>query len=226
MKMVSSLDRHARILKILAQLQNGGGVDATGLSRQLGVCRRTVFRDLSLMRRAGVDVYFDEDLHSYRLVPDEGSVVLPKLDADELTTLISAVHLSVLQSLPEYTESLRKSTTKLLSQSSSSVRHAVSRLTDSCVVPRPHCSSPRAVQVVHHVLQALRLRRSLAVTLRGAVQTQFSPYQVVADPQGWQVTGKSSWHRDVRCLDPSDVVRVELTDQVYAVPRNYVVRAS
>jgi predicted DNA-binding transcriptional regulator YafY len=226
MKVVSSLDRHARILKILAQLQNGGGVDATTLSRQLGVCRRTVFRDLSLMRRAGIDVYFDDELQSYRLVPEEGAVVLPKLDADELTALVSAVHLSVLHGLPEYTDSLRKSTAKLLAQSSSSVRHAVSRLTDSCVVPRPHCSSPRALQVIHHVLQALRLRRSLAVTLVGSEETRFSPYRVIADPEGWQVTGKSSLHRDVRCLEPSEVTRVELTDHVYAVPRHYAVRAT
>jgi hypothetical protein len=75
-------------------------------------------------------------------------------------------------------------------------------------------------------LQALRLRRSLAVTLADSEETHFSPYQVVADPQGWQVTGKSSLHRDVRCLNPNEVTRVELTDQVYAVPRNYVMRTT
>jgi predicted DNA-binding transcriptional regulator YafY len=224
MKVVSSLDRHARILKILAHLQTGGGLDANALSRQLGVCRRTVFRDLSLMRKAGVEVYYDDELHCYRLVPDKGLVVLPTLDPDDLTTLVSAVHLSVLQSLPDYTDSLRKSTARLLSQSPSSVRHAVSRLTDSCIVPRPNCNSPRAVRVIHLVLQSLRLRRSLAMTLTGSLETHFSPYQVVADPRGWQITGKSSFHRDVRCLDPSQVTRVELTDKVFAVPRGYVVR--
>ncbi len=225
MKDASTLERHARMLKILAHLQTGGGCDATALSRQLGVCRRTVFRDLSLMRRAGIEVYFDDDLNCYRLVPDKDFVVAPTLDPDELTTLVSAVHLSVLHGLPDYCDSLRQSTAKLLSQSPTNVRHAVSRLTDSCVVPRTaECYSPRAVRVIHHVLQALRLRRSLAMTLTGSLQTHFSPYQVVADPQSWKVTGRCTYHRCVRCLDPRQVTRVEMTDQAYAIPRGYFVR--
>ena len=71
--------RHARMLRILCQLQSGSGLNAEDLADQLGVCRRTVFRDLNMMRQAGVDFYFDEKLDCYRLIPQEGLVATPAI---------------------------------------------------------------------------------------------------------------------------------------------------
>ncbi|MBM4090387.1 MAG: HTH domain-containing protein, partial [Planctomycetes bacterium] len=62
--------RQTRMLKILSRLQAGGGLNATQLADQLEVCRRTIFRDLSLMREAGVSVYYDGVTDCYRLSPN------------------------------------------------------------------------------------------------------------------------------------------------------------
>ena len=86
--------RHVRMLQILGHLQSGGGLNADELAGQLDVCRRTIFRDLSLMREAGIEIYFDENMDCYRLPPQRDLVVMPTLEHEELTTLIAAVHLS------------------------------------------------------------------------------------------------------------------------------------
>ena len=94
------LGRHVRVLQILRHLQSGSGFNVQELAGRLDVCRRTVFRDLSLLRDAGIQLVFDAERECYRLAPSNDLLVMPELDADELTTLVTAVHLSMLQGIP------------------------------------------------------------------------------------------------------------------------------
>ena len=61
--------RHARVLKILTCLQSGPGFNARQLADHLKVSRRTVFRDLSIIRDSGVVVFFDSIADAYRIHP-------------------------------------------------------------------------------------------------------------------------------------------------------------
>ena len=222
--------RHMRVLQILSHLQSGSGLNADELAGQLDVCRRTIFRDLSLLRDVGIDIYFDEELNCYRLSSTNDLIVAPVLDTEELTTLVAAAHLSVLQKVPGCDSLLRQSTTKLLAQSSFQVRHSVTRLTSSCTLRTPSDEySPRAVRVVQHILQAIRQRRTLRVKLSKSncedrIETKFAPYQLVATSDAWQVTGRSWHHRGVRTFDPREFELAEITNEIYAIPRGYRTR--
>lgn len=222
--------RHTRILQILSHLQSGGGLNANELAGQLDVCRRTIFRDLSLLRDVGIDIYFDEEMDCYRLSSRNDLVVTPVLDTEELTTLVAAAHLSVLQNIPACDSLLRQSTTKLLAQSSFQVRHSVTRLTSSCTLRTPSDEySPRTVLVVQHILQAIRQRRTLRVRLaesecENCIETKFAPFQLVATSDAWQVTGRSWHHRGVRTFDPREIERADITNEIYAIPRGYQAR--
>ena len=215
------------MLQILGQLQSGNGLNADQLAGQLDVCRRTIFRDLNMMREAGIGLYFDGDTDCYRLAPRNDLVVAPTLEHEELTTLIAAVHLSVLRSLPECRDVLRRSTSKLLARSPRHVQHHVTRLTNSCTVRSAidHYSS-RATRFVHLILQAITQRRMLRITLVDTdggreIETRFAPYQMIAAADTWQVIGRSSHHRGVRTFDPRNMKRSEMTDDIYAIPRHF-----
>jgi len=222
--------RQTRMLKILSRLQAGGGLNATQLADQLEVCRRTIFRDLSLMREAGVSVYYDGVTDCYRLSPNGDLMVAPTLESHELTTLVAALHFSVLQVVPGCSEILRQSTAKLLSQSSRDMKHSVARLVDSCSVRGLEDYPLQATHVVHRVLQAIGLRRALQIAVGepGAakpLRTRLCPYEIIATPESWEVVGRSSHHRDVRTFDPRDIREAELTDEVYAIPRRFKSRS-
>ena len=221
------LRRHARVLKILRHLQSGNGCSVNELAKRLEVCRRSIFRDLKLLRDAGVDIVFDEREDLYRLAPRDDLVHAPQLEAQELSTLVTAVHFSWLQGIPGCRDQLRQVTNKLLAVSPSQVRHCVARLAASCAVaPSGDSFPPQASRAVHQVLLALQDRRTVKIQLAttyagGPLQTQFATYQVRATPAAWQITGRSTHHGAVCTLDPRDMLQVDITDEVYAIPREY-----
>jgi predicted DNA-binding transcriptional regulator YafY len=215
------------VLRILRQLQTGSGLNAAELADQLDVCRRTVFRDLGLLRDAGIAFYFDATTRCYRLAQRDDLLVAPELDVDELTTLIAAVRLSMLQGVPNCRSVLRQTTNKLLAQSPFPVRHGVTLLAGSCFIDTPaDCYTPHTTRVLHQVLQALRQRKWLHLHLSGShpeapLQTRLAIYQLLVDARAWHVTGRSSYHRDVRTFDVRDIAQAELGDEAYAIPRIY-----
>jgi predicted DNA-binding transcriptional regulator YafY len=221
------LGRHVRVLQILRHLQSGNGFTVEELSLRLDVCRRTVFRDLNLLREAGVQLSFDAARQCYRLAPCKDLLVMPELNADELSTLVTAVHLSLLQSIPPCRDLLRQTTNKLLALSPFHVRHSVTRLADSCALEAPtDAFSTRAVGVVNQILQALRQRRVLKIRLcsshpEGRLDTHLATYHLLVNLNAWQVTGRSSYHRAVRTFDPRHIAEADVTDEVYAIPRGY-----
>jgi len=227
MSVSSGADRHARMLRIFHYLQSGGGLNATDLAGQLGVCRRTIFRDLDLMRQAGIDLYYDAPLACYRLAPRDYMVEVPSLSSDEVATLVAAVHLSILHQSPDCQGVLRQTLGKLLTSLPSHLRHPLRRLTKSCRVQSLHENGVSAwSHVVHPLLMAIAQRKMLRLSLYepsdcAVIETRFAPYQMIASAGRWSVVGRSSHHRGVRTFDACQLKRAEVTDQIYAIPRGY-----
>lgn len=60
--------RLERILKLMALLQSGVPYNALQLAEETNVHRRTVFRDVALLRAAGIPIRFDTDTSCYSVV--------------------------------------------------------------------------------------------------------------------------------------------------------------
>lgn len=226
MNQLSAIGRHARILQILAHLQTGGGLNGRDLARKMNVSRRTIYRDLNMIRDAGIHVFFDEPANCYRLTPQHDLAVAPTFTPDELTILIAAVHFSVLKGMPHFSAQLRQATSKLLSESPLAVRHSISRLVHACTMRAPlACESAAGTECLQQVFQSVRQRRVLQVTLHPRTgqtfKTFLSPYQVVADSNAWQVIGRSTHHQAITSLDPALFVDAHVTDNIYAIPRGF-----
>jgi predicted DNA-binding transcriptional regulator YafY len=69
-----NLSRISRLIRLLGLLQAGKGHNVNGLSQACGVSRRTIFRDLDVLRQAGVPRLLDDDQGVYRI---PGSYYLP-----------------------------------------------------------------------------------------------------------------------------------------------------
>lgn len=219
--------RHARILRILSQLQAGAGLNATELACELNVSRRTVFRDLNMMRSAGVKLYYDDQLDCYRLSPQENLMATPALDHDELTILVAAVHLSVLRNLPDCHGFLRQSINKLLAGLPDRAQHHLARVIKSCSVrDAEDVADVKTVSVIQRILSAISQRKILRVTVfepesGSEVVTHFAPYRIIAAADSWRVLGRSSHHRGVRTFDPRHMTQPEVIDEIYAIPPQF-----
>ena len=52
-------------MEIIGLLQAGRGFNANALALECGVSRRTIFRDIDVLRQAGIPVEFDEQRQRY-----------------------------------------------------------------------------------------------------------------------------------------------------------------
>lgn len=59
--------RTQRLIRIVQLLRGGRRCDAGMLTSALGVSRRTVFRDMQVLRDAGIGCVYDADAESYRI---------------------------------------------------------------------------------------------------------------------------------------------------------------
>lgn len=224
MRSKAVIGRQQRVLRILERLRAGDTVRPGDLAQQWQVSRRTVFRDLDLLRDAGIPVQFDQKKSSYCVASDVADT--PPLGLDELTVLVAAVHFSILQHLPTFHERLDRTLAKLLSRSPYQVRQSVSRLTRACVVGTFEDGGRVNVgHMVTRILEAIGQRRELQVAIVSrrdeVVHTRFSPYQMIAAPDAWHVVGRSTFHHAIRIFDPRQFIRAEMTDHTFAIPREY-----
>ena len=101
------IQRQARALRIVTCLQSGPGFSANELARQVNVSRRTIFRDLRLIRAAGVNVFYDKDDEAYRLAAPSPRLVPPGFREEDLAQLVVATQLSPLQYFAQFSLDLR-----------------------------------------------------------------------------------------------------------------------
>ena len=103
--------RLERGLRIYLLLQEGASYDAYQLAEMLGVTRRTVFRDIALLKEMGLPVEFDKGLAAYTL-SDASAGTEGSADTNAPTTDSDLAKGSLVpQSLPgdeQVNESLRK----------------------------------------------------------------------------------------------------------------------
>ncbi len=219
--------RQVRALRILNCLQAGPGFNAKDLARQLNVSRRTIFRDLDLIRRAGVQLYFDDRYDAYRLSYQSQCVEPPSFNERELAEFVLMAHLSLLQHFPGFGPSGREAAGKLLCAYPYSQRIAVSRLVNACVCEPPRKQpSKQVTDVLKTVLDSIRGQKRLRVVTRanereGSVRTKFDPYRLQLAPDEWSLTGRSSVHRGEITLHMQEIRSAELTSETFEIPRGF-----
>ena len=80
-----------RLLQLIGLLQAGRGYNAESLALECGVTRRTIFRDLDMLRQSGIPLAFDEGRQRY-CIP--GACLLPPTNftPEEALSLVVLCH--------------------------------------------------------------------------------------------------------------------------------------
>ena len=227
------IGRHSRALRILTCLQAGPGFNAQELANQMRVSRRTIFRDLNLIRDAGVSIFFDSTHDAYRLHEQSRSASLPRFQEADLIKLVLVAQLSCLNGFEDYTQSVRESLSRLLGSYPQETKSRIARLIHGCSIVDTGVSySPLTREMIKAVFQAIANQQQIRMLIEGeeladfshitregsAVWTKFAPYQVLLATSGWSVIGRSSLHRGVKEFDVQDIQNIQYTDDPYEVP--------
>ncbi|MEC9004099.1 MAG: HTH domain-containing protein [Planctomycetota bacterium] len=228
--------RHSRALRILTCLQSGPGFNAQELANQMMVSRRTIFRDLNLIRNAGVSIFFDTTHDAYRLHEQSRSVPLPRFQEEDLMKLVLVVQLTYLNGFEDYVQSVREILARLLAGYPQETKDRIARVIHGCSVVEPGITYEGLTrEMIKAVFESISRQQQIRMLVSGepleqfqhiamegsAIWTKFAPYQVLLANHGWSVVGRSSLHRGIREFDIQNVQNIQYTDDSYEIPRGF-----
>jgi proteasome accessory factor B len=211
---------------VIGQLQAGKGHNVDSLAAQCRVSRRTVFRDLEVLRQAGVPLAHDDEFQVYHLA-DTYFLPPAKFTADEaLAVLVLCHELGDVRKMP-FLAPARTAALKLESSLPSALRKQL-RGTADAVRIRLHHPSPIAdkLPIYQDLLKSVHQRRCVRIEydslFDGAIiQTRLSAYRLLYSKHSWYVIGRSSLHRSVRTFNMKRIRHLEPTADSYEIPRNF-----
>jgi predicted DNA-binding transcriptional regulator YafY len=221
-----NLARIHRLLKIISLLQAGKGFNADHLAVECGVSRRTVFRDLDVLRQSGVPLTYDEQGQRYRI---PGACYLPPTNftAEEALSLIVLCHeMGAGDALPFFGPA-RSAAIKLESALPARLRDQVRQVAEAVEIQ----TTPRnpllgQASVYEQLLEAIARRRCVRIRYHSLAEsevicTRLSPYRLLFSRRSWYVIGRSSLHRATRTFNLGRVQHIEPTDDRYQIPRGF-----
>ena len=221
--------RLPRILRLLRFVASGHRACSAQLAELLGVSRRTILRDIDMLRRADVPVFYDQDSEAYCLHTDPLASTVRHVASDEIMMLVAAAHVSPLNHSENTQDLVDEAIAKLLAVSSAPAREAAGNLLRCFEFRRPadapENGNPHAKDVL---LEAVKLRLQVRVSLVGRFpcdrwHTKVAPYRILIDLDQWIVVGRSSVDRRTCRFNVADIGRAELTDDPFKVPMSFTI---
>jgi proteasome accessory factor B len=223
-----NLTRIRRLLNLIGLLQAGKGFNVEGLAVECGVSKRTIFRDLDLLRASNVPFLFDEEHQQYRMA---GSVFLPATNftPEEALALIVLCHeLGDRSGLP-FLHSARSAAMKLESTLPGRLRDQLREIAPVLHIHHePSNPLEGKRQVYESLVDAIAKRRCVRMRYgslhdQKEIRTKLSPYRLFFSRRSWYVVGRSSLHRATRTFNLGRVAEIETLDEPYVVPRGFSV---
>jgi predicted DNA-binding transcriptional regulator YafY len=220
-----NLSRIRRLLKLIGMLQAGRGYNAEALAQACEVCRRTIFRDLDVLRQSGVPLVYDERLQGYRI---SETYFLPSTNftpEEALALIVLCQDLGGGEQLPFFGPA-RSAAVKLASSLPSRLRRQVRAAGHAVTVRMPPTNPLDARQPVYEqLLQAISQGRCVRIRYRGPLEDEFStrlhPYRLFFSRRSWYVIGRSSFHRSTRTFNVGRIGHLEILDDHYEIPRGF-----
>ena len=208
------ISRIHRLLKLITLLQTGEPSMADDLAPAIKVSRRTVFRDLHLLKLAGVPVAYDAATQRHTI---EQSFFLPPVNL----TLPEALGLMVL--LKKYAarshlldlEAVAAAITKIESTLPRHVQTYCGSALDSVECRHtPASTTVGGNEIFHQLWEAAQKHQVLNMRYESyyegrEISTKLHPYRLVFIARAWYVIGYSQMHEAMRTFKLDRVIRID-----------------
>ncbi len=193
---------------------------------ECGVTRRTIFRDLEALRRAGLPLQYDEALQQYRL-PATRLLPPTNLTAEEtLSLLVLCYELGDRARMPFYAPAC-SAALKLESSLPGRLREEVREVTSAINIRlqpgNPLKDHETAYQQLVRAIadkRCVRMRYD-SLTEWEEIGTKLSPYRMLFSRRSWYVIGRSSLHRATRTFNVGRIAKLETLDETFLAKKGF-----
>jgi proteasome accessory factor B len=218
--------RIRRLVQLLGRLQAGKGPNVNALARTCEVSRRTIFRDLDVLRQAGVPLLFDDERGAYRI---PGTYYLPPTNfttEEALAVMVLCYELGTDSRLPFY-ESAQSAALKLESSLPGAVRDSLRETTAAVHINmQPANRLKGQMPVYQRLLACIAARRPVQIVYdsfsdAAPIRLKLCPYLLLFSRHSWYVIGRSSLHREVRTFNVGRIQAVTQLDGLFQIPRGF-----
>ncbi len=216
------MHRVNRLLRLIQIIQWGRPYTIDALSRELGVTRRTLFRDMRILERAGMPCTFDRKTQAY--VFSRGRVLPPlSLTLDEALALTvqtrKALHSKV---TPGHQAALSAALKIEAALPAELARHCGELLEAVDVRHWPMSDVASVGDTLAHLQQALADRRKVAVLYesyqeKGEISTVLHLYRLRFVRRGWYAIAFSEAHSELRTFKIERLLSVTSLDDHYEI---------
>ncbi len=213
-------------MKLIGLLQAGKAYNVEGLALECGVSRRTIFRDLDVLRQSGVPLQYDELLQQYRI---PGTYYLPPTNftPEEALSLIVLCHELGSRGGVPFFGPARSAALKLESSLPGRLRELLQGMADAVrIQPAPANPLLDHQPIYDKLLEAVSGRRRVRIRYGSLtewedIRTQLSPYRLLFSRRSWYVIGRSSLHRTTRTFNVGRILDLEVLDASFQIPRGF-----
>jgi predicted DNA-binding transcriptional regulator YafY len=207
--------RFLRLIRLIECLHAGVGYSTENPARRFRVSNRTVYRDLQMLRDAGVPAFHDED-QGHRIDPNY-HWKSAELRDDQWVTLLLAANTSCPKRNPHLARVIDEAIGRFLGQTPPHLQAEGARLLRSCRVKRAAADlrQTRESAGLAETIKAIRLGQPIRVHFdhvapsAATAQTKLSGCRLVVSPDGCYVVGRSSLHRAVRRFQLGEIWEIE-----------------
>ena len=215
-----SVSRIYRLLRLITLLQQGRSYTANELAEELGVSRRTVFRDLNMLEMAHIPYYFDEQRSGYRI---NHRFFLPPVNltlGEALAVLMLTGRLRSTGKLPLMSEGA-KAAAKVESVLPAAIQgHVGSVLEKLSFSLGPVSSHQQGDQLFERISTAIGDRLICRIAYHsladgGKIDLTVHPQHLLFKGRGWYLLAWTREHGQVRTLKLDRIGRLEVTDEVF-----------
>jgi predicted DNA-binding transcriptional regulator YafY len=222
------VSRISRLVQLLGLLQADRAHNAASLARQCGVRRRTIFRDLDVLRQAGVPLLFDDEQCHYR-IPNTYYLPPTNFTTDEaLAVMVLCYELGGDRRMPFY-EAAQSAALKFESSLPGRIRERLRGSSDAVRVKlQPGTNNGGHPTVFQQLLGCVASHRSVRILYDSfsdpaPLRLKLSPYRLLFSRRSWYVIGRSALHREVRTFNLARITELEIVNEIFHFPRNFSV---
>jgi len=210
----------SRMIQVLTALQSGQRYAVDDLAKMLGLSRRTVFRDLEDLQKAGVPCYYDRKSRSYIIEPGF-SLSAPSLTTQEALGLLLLVYKARNHIHFPFKDSALRAALKIESSLPDKIkRYCNAILRNISIKPDPQVKMGLLDKIFAQLQVAVLKRRVVNIRYylpreQKSIVTNLSPYHLIYSDHTWYVLGKSSLHRGIRTLELNQIRELNTLDKCF-----------
>ncbi|QQE10806.1 YafY family transcriptional regulator [Planctomycetota bacterium] len=216
-----------RVLKLIVVLQNGRGNTVEELMDELGVSRRTLFRDLNMLEAAGVPYYHEKGV-GYKLSNEFYMPPISLTAAETLGLMILGKSAAAQRDKPMFASAL-SGIYKLISTMPEPMRSACGEMMSGVSIDVGAHGYGEG-EVAHYTIlhrcideqRMCRLRYKSPIEARG-FWTNIKPYVLHYAARAWYLFGWSEKHGDVRVLKLARITDLEPLEDTFERPEGFTV---